>query len=257
MQYNNSGAFGWLSKVTTDWNILKTTINSLWTTTADGFVLENTTTTTGATEVSPGIRFKWNRSVMGSNAPFSGILYCGETGGTDASPELRWRNGNLDVVKIAGMESVDWWLIRILNTLRTDKYTEIQASNANANITVILPSYSGTLATLDDVNSVDSGIVDLWNSSTSKTINWNGMRRVKMTMTWNCTVTLSNPVAGRTYVLELTQDATGSRTITFPWTVKTAGGAGITLSTTANAIDIVTLYYNGTSYFANISKAYA
>lgn len=50
-------------------------------------------------------------------------------------------------------------------------------------------------------------------------------------MTDNCTFTLSNPVAGRTYVLELTQDATGGRTATRPATVLTPNGIGVTLST--------------------------
>lgn len=107
------------------------------------------------------------------------------------------------------------------------------------------------------VDLVDSWRHDLWTSWTGKTIDWNNGRRQYMTMTGNCTITFSNPVAGRTYVLELTQDATGSRIITRPSTVKTPWWAGAVLSTTANAKDVVTLYYDGTNYLTHIAKAYA
>jgi len=47
-----------------------------------------------------------------------------------------------------------------------------------------------------------------------------------------------------TLTLIITQDATGSRTITWPSGTKWAGGTAPTLSTAANAVDIVTLVVN-------------
>ena len=57
----------------------------------------------------------------------------------------------------------------------------------------------------------------------------------------------------------ITQDATGSRLLTLGAAIKTAGGAGITLSTAANAVDVVSLVYNPTKaiWFAAIAKAVA
>jgi len=49
--------------------------------------------------------------------------------------------------------------------------------------------------------------------------------------------------------LVLKQDATGNRTATFPATVKWAGGIAPTLSTGANAVDIISFYYNGTNFY--------
>jgi hypothetical protein len=49
--------------------------------------------------------------------------------------------------------------------------------------------------------------------------------------------------------LKVIQDATGSRAVTWPASVKWPSGTAPTLSTAANAIDIVTFYYDGTSYF--------
>jgi hypothetical protein len=66
--------------------------------------------------------------------------------------------------------------------------------------------------------------------------------------------TLANAVAGSSMVIILTQDATGSRTLTS--TMKFAGGTK-TLSTAANSVDIVSVFYDGTTYYATLSKGYA
>lgn len=63
------------------------------------------------------------------------------------------------------------------------------------------------------------------------------------------TLTLSNPVTGHVYLLELIQDATGGRTVTWPASVKWPGGTAPTLSG-ASKTDLVTLVWNGTNYLA-------
>lgn len=76
-----------------------------------------------------------------------------------------------------------------------------------------------------------------------------------ITATGNFTLSaFSNPVSGQTITFIITQDATGSRTLTS--TMKFAG-ASKTLSTAANAIDILTVSYIGTTYYATLSKGYA
>lgn len=82
-----------------------------------------------------------------------------------------------------------------------------------------------------------------------------------VTLTANCTFTLAGAVAGRVTALELvlTQDATGSRIVTWPASVRWAGGAP-TLSTAANAVDRIVLvsYNGGTTWYGDlIGKAYA
>ena len=72
-------------------------------------------------------------------------------------------------------------------------------------------------------------------------------------LTDNVTFTISNPpVSGKvgSLTLELQQDATGSRTVTWPASVKFAGGTPPTLSTAANALDVFVLYTRdgGTSF---------
>lgn len=68
-------------------------------------------------------------------------------------------------------------------------------------------------------------------------------------MTANCTYTFTAPAGPANLSLKLIQDATGSRTATWPATVKWAGGTAPTLTTTANAEDLITFYYDGTNYY--------
>ena len=75
-------------------------------------------------------------------------------------------------------------------------------------------------------------------------------------------LTINNPPAtgtGGWLTLELIQDGTGSRTITLSSTYKTAGAAGITLSTAASSKDLVHLTTRdaGTTWLARIEKAFA
>lgn len=53
----------------------------------------------------------------------------------------------------------------------------------------------------------------------------------------NRTLAVSNVTVGQAFVLRLTQDATGSRTVTWFSTLKWAGGSAPTLTTTANKTD--------------------
>jgi hypothetical protein len=76
-----------------------------------------------------------------------------------------------------------------------------------------------------------------------------------VTLTGNVTLSaFTNPIAGQSLTLFVVQDATGSRTLTS--TMKFAGGSK-TLSTAASSIDIIAVYYDGTNYYATLTKAFA
>lgn len=53
----------------------------------------------------------------------------------------------------------------------------------------------------------------------------------------NRTLALSNVSVGQIFTIRLTQDATGSRTVTWFTTIKWAGGSAPTLTTTVNKAD--------------------
>lgn len=59
-----------------------------------------------------------------------------------------------------------------------------------------------------------------------------------VTLGGNRTLTLSNVSVGQCFMLRLTQDGTGSRTVTWFTTIKWAGGAAPTLTTTAAKADL-------------------
>lgn len=66
-----------------------------------------------------------------------------------------------------------------------------------------------------------------------------------LTLEANTTLTLDNPRDGERHLFRIYQDATGSRTITWPAAVKWSGGAP-TLTTTGLALDLVCLHYSST-----------
>jgi hypothetical protein len=76
-----------------------------------------------------------------------------------------------------------------------------------------------------------------------------------VTLTGNVTINaFTSPVSGQTVTIILTQDGTGSRLLTS--TMKFAGGSK-TLSTAANSIDVLTISYIETTYYASLVKGYA
>lgn len=83
-----------------------------------------------------------------------------------------------------------------------------------------------------------------------------------ITLTGNCSISLSGAVSGQSWgiTMILRQDATGSRTVSWPSGTKWAAGAAPTLSTAANSIDIVSLFSvnGGTTWFGALcGKAFA
>lgn len=79
-------------------------------------------------------------------------------------------------------------------------------------------------------------------------LDWNNGNVQSVTLGGNRTFTFANPKDGGRYMLIIKQDATGSRTLTWP-TIKWQGGTTPTLTTTANKYDIISLVYDGTNYY--------
>jgi hypothetical protein len=86
-------------------------------------------------------------------------------------------------------------------------------------------------------------------------INWNSGNIIEFTFgAGNETFTYSNIVDGATYTIAVIQDATGSRTLTWPATTKWVGGSAPTLSSGAGKRDIFRFYTDGTNLY-EISRA--
>jgi hypothetical protein len=65
-----------------------------------------------------------------------------------------------------------------------------------------------------------------------------------------------SPVAGQSFVLRLTQAATGMTTAAFTG-VKWPGGTVPTITATASAVDIISFVYVGGVWYGNAAQAYA
>jgi len=57
-------------------------------------------------------------------------------------------------------------------------------------------------------------------------------------------------------MFKVIQDGTGSRTVTWPNTVKWPAATAVVLTTTASATDMVAFYYDGTNYYAMATLAF-
>jgi hypothetical protein len=75
----------------------------------------------------------------------------------------------------------------------------------------------------------------------------------EVTLTGNSTInSIQNIQRGQSLTLIITQDSTGGRTLTMGSSFKFAGGVN-TLSTAANAIDVMSIFYTGSTYIASLS----
>jgi hypothetical protein len=75
-----------------------------------------------------------------------------------------------------------------------------------------------------------------------------------ITLTGNCVYTFPTPVAGKSFILIQLQDATGSRTVTWPSTVDWPSATAPTLTATALQADkFVFTAISGTSWLGSVA----
>jgi hypothetical protein len=106
------------------------------------------------------------------------------------------------------------------------------------------PQFTGTV----DVSQANIKSQTLTDGAT---VNWNAALGTLATVTLGGNRTIANPsnLKVGTYMLVIKQDATGSRTATWGTVYKFPVGVAPTLTTTANAIDIISFYSDGTNMF--------
>lgn len=92
--------------------------------------------------------------------------------------------------------------------------------------------------------------VDNGNSGTSKNIDWTAGQKQKITSTGSCTITFTAPLGPSNLTLRIIhENSVTAYAYTWPATVKWPGGTKATTTNTANAIDVVSFYYDGTNYY--------
>jgi hypothetical protein len=89
------------------------------------------------------------------------------------------------------------------------------------------------------------------NTSTAYTIDLaNGTVQI-LTLTGNCTFTFPTAAAGKSFILLLKQDGTGSRTATWPSAVKWPAGTAPTITSTASKLDKYIFTSDGTNWYGS------
>ena len=114
---------------------------------------------------------------------------------------------------------------------------------------------SGTVLALATTPSITNPTVTNYvetpysaNSSTAITLALtNGTVQI-ITLTGNATITMPTAVSGKSFILLLKQDATGSRTVTWT-TVKWPAGTAPTITSTASRQDIYSFFSDGTNWY--------
>jgi len=137
----------------------------------------------------------------------------------------------------------------------------IISTSSNADL-ILQPGGTGQVVT-NSALKINKGYIEAINSLTSSstiTVDFAEASVHTVTLAENTQFVVTNLPTGATGTIIITQDGGGSNTGSFgtdgSTAVKFAGGTP-TLSTAGNAIDVVTIFNDGTNYLGNIAKAYA
>lgn len=110
------------------------------------------------------------------------------------------------------------------------------------NKTLTNPTVTNYVETLYSANSGSALTVDLANGTVQN-----------VTLTASCTFTFPTPAAGKSFMLLLKQDGTGSRTVTWPASVKWPGSTAPTITATASKGDKFVFTADGTYWWGSIA----
>ena len=105
-------------------------------------------------------------------------------------------------------------------------------------------------AKLDVAGDYKEGVVTA-NTSTAYTISLASGTVQILTLTGNCTFTFPTATSGKSFTLILKQDATGSRTATWPAAVKWPSGTAPTITSTASKSDKYIFTADGTNWIGS------
>lgn len=163
----------------------------------------------------------------------------------DAGPVLKVAKGGSGAATLTG----------ILKGNGTSAFTAVTAPSG----TIVGTSDTQTLTNKTLTNPTVTNYVETpysANSSTAITLDLaNGTVQI-ITLTGNATITMPTATSGKSFVMLLKQDGTGSRTVTWS-TVKWAAGTAPTITSTASRLDLLSFFADGTNWYgAVISQNY-
>lgn len=139
----------------------------------------------------------------------------------------------------------------VLDTATQTLTNKTLTAPALTNATGSLSNVTGSLSAIT-VNDGYTEEINTANTSTAYTIDLaNGSIQI-LTLTGNCTYTFPTAAAGKSFLLIQKQDGTGSRTVTWPATVKWPNSATPTITATASKADIFSFTSDGTNFYGRV-----
>jgi len=191
----------------------------------------------------------------GANVDVSGNLTA-----SSASISYQLVTDNFTATGTGLIETATAGSLTVNTTIAADTVNAASIGNAGATITAnsVTANTITVTQTLTAANSAlqryQETVVALGNVSGTFTPNLANGTIQTLTLTGNLTFSqFLNPTSGQSAVFILTQDPTGSRLLTS--NMRFAGNSR-TLTTTANAVDIISVAYIGTTYYAALTKGY-
>lgn len=133
-------------------------------------------------------------------------------------------------------------IVRVTNR-STDTLTITRAQESSSARSIVIGDQIAATITAKTLTDVEDRLNTVATSGSAQTVNWATAPTWDITLSANCTFTLSSVTSGTptTLTLILRQDATGSRTVTWPGSVTWLSGSAPTLHTGASTLDVVQL----------------
>lgn len=161
--------------------------------------------------------------------------------------------GSPPVIPAAQIQS-DWsqTLSAALDFIKNKPTIPVLPANANG---YLKNDGSGTYSWVSANTLFTDTIVDLGSISGSTTIDRSLGSIFKATAVGSFIVAPANFSAGQSFTLIVTQDFTGGRLASYPGSFKFASGFK-TLSTASSAVDMMNVFYDGTTYYTTLTTGY-
>ena len=223
-------------------NVLKTTFPNI-----DGAINATDTELNYVDGVTSAVQTQLDAKLPKAGGTMTGDLILGDDVKLEVGSES---GGDLQIYHDASNSYIDEvgtgkLMLRSNNHIRLGKYTGEEMIDAIADGAVTLyHDNSAKIATTANGVTVTGTAVATTDTDTSNTgsvtLDFAAKQNFVLTLTGN--VTLANPSTeqvGQSGFITFIQDGTGSRTVSLGTDYETAGGAGLTLTSTASATDIV------------------
>lgn len=178
-------------------------------------------------------------------------LHSGATEPSTLYASQLWYDTTTNLLKMRNLADDEWITLMYIDETADESELRSAVLQAVDSAGIAFKTDEGTIR----MSVLDSGIVDVAGTfqanrgvgdtetatlSANKTIDFETYQNFVYTL--GASITLTNPTTetvGQSGMIVFIQDGTGGRTVSPDTQYKTAGGAGLTLSSAANAVDVV------------------